>query len=58
MAKGFTQTYGVDYQDTFAPVAKMNIVCVLLSLVANFDWHFKQFDVNKTFLHGYLEEKE
>ena len=32
VAKGFTHTYGVDYDDTFAPVAKMNTVKVLLSI--------------------------
>ena len=37
VAKGFIQTYGVDYQETFAPVAKMNSVRILLSLAANCD---------------------
>ncbi|CAL2255898.1 unnamed protein product [Prunus armeniaca] len=35
IAKGYTHTYGVDYLETFAPVAKLNTVCVLLSLAAN-----------------------
>ena len=37
-AKGYSHTYGVDYQETIAPVAKMNTVRILLSLVVNFDW--------------------
>ncbi|RVX12128.1 Retrovirus-related Pol polyprotein from transposon RE1 [Vitis vinifera] len=38
VAKGYTQTYGIDYTETFAPVAKINIVRVSLSLAANLDW--------------------
>jgi len=38
VAKGYTQSYGVDYQETFAPVANLNIVRILLSLAANQDW--------------------
>jgi len=56
MAKGYTQTYGIDYQETFSPVAKLSIVRVLLSFAANLDWPLHQFDVKNTFLHGDLEE--
>lgn len=35
VVRGFTQTFGVDYKKTFVPVAKMNIVRVLLSIVVN-----------------------
>ncbi|XP_050897092.1 uncharacterized mitochondrial protein AtMg00820-like [Lathyrus oleraceus] len=37
VTKGFTQTYGINYSKTFAPVAKLNTVRILLSLAANMD---------------------
>ena len=44
VAKGYTQTYGVDYGETFSPVAKINTVRVLFSIAANRDWPLHQFD--------------
>jgi len=38
VAKGYTQSYSVDYQETFAPIAKLNTVRILLSLAENQDW--------------------
>lgn len=37
VVKGFTQTYGIDYTKTFAPIAKLNTIRILLSLAANFN---------------------
>ena len=52
VTKGYTQTYGIDYMETFALVAKINIVHILLALAVNLDWHLHQFDVKNAFLRG------
>jgi hypothetical protein len=57
VAKGYTQTYGIDYDETFAPVAKMNSVRTLISCAVNFDWDIYQMDVKNAFLHGDLHEE-
>ncbi|KAI5334657.1 hypothetical protein L3X38_024790 [Prunus dulcis] len=57
VAKDYTQTYGVDYQETFALVEKNNIVRILLSLVANMEWPLLQFDVKNAFFHGDLKKE-
>ncbi|RDX67605.1 hypothetical protein CR513_53499, partial [Mucuna pruriens] len=57
VAKGYTQTYGIDYEETFVPIAKMNTVRVIISLAAHFTWNLQQFDVKNAFLHGDLEKE-
>jgi hypothetical protein len=56
VAKGFTQTYGIDYEETFAPVAKISSVRVLISLAAIHHWPLYQLDIKNAFLHGDLQQ--
>ena len=48
---------GIDYQETFALVAQINSICVLLSLATNFNQPLHQLDVKNAFLNGELEEE-
>eukprot|EP00253_Pinus_taeda_P009585 PITA_09585 len=57
VAKGFSQVEGIDYTETFSPVAKMNFVRLVLSLTASFKWEVHQMDVKSAFLHGDLHEE-
>jgi hypothetical protein len=57
VAKGFSQVEGIDYNETFSPVAKMNSICLVLALVASHKWEVHQMDVKSAFLHGDLQEK-
>jgi hypothetical protein len=56
MAKGFTQTYNLDYTETFSLVAKLNSICIIIFLAANLDWPLHQLDVKNACLHGDLTE--
>ncbi|KAJ9550922.1 hypothetical protein OSB04_014967 [Centaurea solstitialis] len=57
VAKGYSQTYGIDYNETFAPVAKMSTVRTLISIAVNCEWQLHQLDVKNAFLHGDLQEE-
>ncbi|KAL6323803.1 hypothetical protein AAG906_003424 [Vitis piasezkii] len=57
VAKGFTQTYGIGYLETFALVAKLNTVRILLSLATTLDWPLQQLDIKNAFLNGDLKKK-
>ena len=57
VARGFTQTYGEDYIDTFAHVAKLHTIRIVLSLVVNLQLDLWKIDVKNAFLRGELEDE-
>ena len=56
VAKGFKKTHGVDYDDTFSPMAMLKSIRILLAIVAYYDYEIWTMDVKTTFLNGKLLE--
>ncbi|GLT82749.1 hypothetical protein SLE2022_010990 [Rubroshorea leprosula] len=57
MAKGYSQKYGIDYFDTYAPVARIATIRVLIALASIYKLVIHQMDVKTTFLNGELDEE-
>ncbi|KAI5322684.1 hypothetical protein L3X38_031756 [Prunus dulcis] len=57
VAKGYSQKPGVDYNETFAPVARLDTIRTLIALAAEKGWQLYQLDVKSAFLNGILEEE-
>ncbi|GKB70701.1 retrotransposon protein, putative, ty1-copia subclass [Tanacetum coccineum] len=56
VAKGYTQTYRVDYEETFSPVADIRAIRILIAIATFYDYEIWQMDVKTAFLLGYLDE--
>ena len=57
VAIGFTQKEGIDYFDTYTPVARTSTIRVLIALESIYNFEIQQMDVKTAFLNGYLEEE-
>jgi hypothetical protein len=57
VAKGFNQEYGIDYEETFAPVARLTSIHSILAVASVRHWDLFQMDVKNVFLNGDLNEE-
>ena len=57
VAKGFYQFQGIDYNETFALVAKMDYIRLVLAIASSKQWEVHHMDVKSAFIHGYLKEE-
>ena len=58
VAKGFTQIYGVDYYETYAPVARLSLFRLLLVITAQNNWPIDTFNFDSAYLNSMLGEEE
>jgi hypothetical protein len=57
VAKDYHQSYGIDYNETYSPVVKLQSLRVIFALAAQYDLELHQLDVKTAFLNGYLDEE-
>ncbi|GJT98308.1 ribonuclease H-like domain, reverse transcriptase, RNA-dependent DNA polymerase [Tanacetum coccineum] len=57
VAKGYIQEHGIDFEEVFAPVARIETIRLLLAIAANNKWEVHHLDVKSAFLHGDLKEE-
>ena len=55
VAQGFTQLYGIDFQETFAPVARLSSIRTVIALAASEDWELHQMDVKSAYLNSPID---
>ena len=57
VAQGYTQVEGVDFDETFAPVARLESIRILLAIASYLNFKLYQMDVKSAFLNGMLQEE-
>ena len=57
VAKGYTQKAGIDYEETFSPIAMLKSIRILLAIVAYYDYEIWQMDVKTAFMNGHIHEE-
>ena len=57
MAKGYSQVEGIDYEETFSPVASYSSIRSIFTTATQMGWKIHQMDVKTTFLNGFIEEE-
>jgi hypothetical protein len=58
VARGFTQVYGLDYFNTYSPVARLTSIRLILAIAARYDWEIESFDFVGAYLNGELDDNE
>nr|GFB88186.1 hypothetical protein [Tanacetum cinerariifolium] len=58
VSKGFTQTYRVDYEETFYPISDIRAIRILIAIATYYDYEIWQIDVKTAFLNGHLLEEK
>ena len=57
MAKGFSQVQGIDYNEIFAPMAKMDSIRLVLAIATSKQWEVHRMDAKHEFIHGDIKEE-
>jgi hypothetical protein len=57
VAKGYAQTYGIDYEETYSPIAKMETIRAIIVMAVAKGWSLHQMDVKNVNLYGDLQEE-
>ena len=56
VAKGYNQEFGIDFEESFAPVVRLETIRILLAYASSKGFQLQQMDVKSAFLNGYIKE--